>query len=119
MRNQRIVAVHAVVPELKAAEQRIDDALIQMSKLTAVLIEARRDAGLAATFGHDAIEGAGSTFGTLMMARRQVVETHGRLDELKTRMGLRTYAGGNTGDKPDQTIETGQQPAALRVVSAA
>jgi hypothetical protein len=119
MRNQRIAAVHHVVPELKAAEQRIDDALIQMSKLTTAIIEARRDAGLAATFGHDAIEGAGATFGTLMMARRQVVETHGKLDELKSQMGLRTYAGGNLGDKPDQSIEADPPAAALRVVGAA
>ena len=115
MRNQRVQAVQVVAPELKAAELSIDEALIQLSRLTGVMLQAHRTSRLAATAGHDAVVGAASTLNILIDACGQVVETHLRLGLLKAEIGLGAHMGGNLGDKPDQVVE--RDAPALQVVA--
>jgi hypothetical protein len=109
---KRRKAMDAVAPELFAAEQAIDEAILQTSRLTATLITERRKAGLSAVVGQDAIERSGAAFATLIAARREIVATHEELGDLKKRLGLDAVMVGNAGDKPDAvTTPTGRLQA--------
>jgi len=94
-------AMDAIAPELFAAEQAIDDAILQSVRLTASLITERRKAGLSAVVGQEAIERSNATFATLIAARREIVATHEELGALKKQLGLGAVMVGNAGDKPD------------------
>ena len=104
MRTQMLVkrrrAMDAVAPELFAMESAIDDAILQSTRLTASLINERRNAGLSAVVGQDAIERSSATFSTLIAARREIVATHEELGTLKQQVGLGAVMVGNGGDKP-------------------
>jgi len=104
MLAKRRNAMDAVAPELFAMESAIDDAILQSTRLTASLINERRNAGLAATIGHDAIERSSATFSTLIAARREIVATHEELGQLKERVGLGAVMVGNGGTKPGFVI---------------
>jgi hypothetical protein len=113
---KRRKAMEAVAPELLAMESAIDDAILQSTRLTASLITERRNAGLSAVVGHDAIERSGATFSTLMAARREIVATHEELRALKQQVGLGAVMVGNAGDKPDALIATIADASNLRAV---
>ncbi|QUD87872.1 hypothetical protein [Phenylobacterium montanum] len=101
---KRRKAMEAIAPELFAAEQAIDDAILQATRLTAALINERRNAGLSATVGQDAIERSSAAFTTLVAARREIVATHVELGDLKKQLGLGAVMVGNGGDKPDANL---------------
>jgi hypothetical protein len=101
MLQKRRNAMDAVAPELFAMESAIDDAILQSTRLTASLINERRNAGLSAVVGQDAIERSSATFTTLIAARREIVATHEELGALKKRVGLGAVMTGGGGDKPD------------------
>ena len=98
---KRRTALEAIVPELSAMETVIDDAILQSTRLTATLINERRNAGVSAVVGQDAIERSSATFSTLIQARREIVATHEELDSLKTQVGLGAVMVGGLGTKPD------------------
>ena len=98
---KRRKAMEAVAPELFAMERAIDDAILQSVRLTASLITERRNAGLSAVVGHDAIERSGAALATLIAARREIVAAHEALGNLKRQVGLGAVMVGNGGDKPD------------------
>jgi hypothetical protein len=100
MLAKRRNAMDAVAPELFAMESAIDDAILQSTRLTASLINQRRNAGLSAVVGQDAIERSSATFSTLIAARREIVATHEELGHLKQQVGLGAVMFGNGGDKP-------------------
>lgn len=102
MLAKRRAAMDAVAPELIAMEVVIDDAILQSTRLTATLITERRNAGLSAIIGQEALERSGVTFSTLIAARREIVATHEELGTLKKRIGLGAVAFGGGGDKPDE-----------------
>lgn len=102
---KRRKAMDAVAPELFAAEQAIDEAILQATRLTATLIAERRNAGLSAVVGQDAIERSSAAFATLIAARREIVATHEQLGGLKKQLGLGAVMVGNAGDKPETTPE--------------
>jgi hypothetical protein len=109
-------AMEAVAPELFAMESAIDDAILQSTRLTASLINERRNAGLSAVVGHDAIERSGTTFSTLIAARREIIATHEELGSLKRQVGLGAVMVGGLGDKPDVEQATDSGPA-IRAVA--
>ncbi|HXQ10497.1 MAG TPA: hypothetical protein VN805_05790 [Caulobacteraceae bacterium] len=116
MLSKRRTAMEAVAPELFAMESAIDEAILQSTRLTASLINERRNAGLSAVVGHDAIERSGATFSTLIAARREVVATHAELGSLKQKVGLGAVMVGGLGDKPD--IDAGEDAGpSIRVVA--
>lgn len=100
MLKQRRDAAQQVAERLFAAEKAIDTALRCAAELNATIPVARTDANLSATVGQDAIESAAEAFASLVQARRRMVEAHHRLDETKTRIGLRTVAIGGGMEKP-------------------
>lgn len=97
-------AMEAVAPELFAMESAIDEAILQSTRLTASLINERRNAGLSAVVGQDAIERSSATFATLIAARREIVATHEELGSLKKQIGLDAVMIGGGGQKPDGSI---------------
>ena len=101
MLQKRRKAMDAVAPELFAMESAIDDAILQSVRLTASLINERRNSGLSAVVGQDAIERSSATFSTLIAARREVVATHEELGALKKQVGLGAVMTGAGGEKPD------------------
>jgi hypothetical protein len=103
MLERRRNAMDAVAPELFAMESAIDDAILQSARLTASLIQERRNAGLSAIVGQDAIERSSATFSTLIAARREIVATHEELGALKKKVGLGAVMVGGLGDKPDDS----------------
>jgi hypothetical protein len=98
---KRRAAMEAVAPELFAAESAIDDAILQTTRLTASLITERRNAGLSAVFGQDALERSGAAFQTLIAARREIVATHDELGSLKKQLGLGAIVMDGGVEKPD------------------
>jgi hypothetical protein len=97
---KRRTAMEAIVPELSAMESAIDDAILQSTRLTAALINERRNAGVSAVVGQDAIERSSATFSTLIIARREIIATHEELGCLQKQMGLGAVMAGGLGDKP-------------------
>lgn len=94
MRQQRIATATKVAHELFEAEAAVDLALVALAKLQATLPLARVTANLSAVVGQEVMEKVGQTLSTVIAIRRNMVEVHGRLDELKTDIGLREMAMG-------------------------
>jgi len=113
MLAKRRKAMDAVAPELFAMESAIDDAILQSTRLTASLINERRNAGLSAVVGQDAIERSSATFTTLIAARREIVATHEELGNVKHQVGLGAVMVGNGGTKPGIVLP----PMGLKAVS--
>lgn len=113
MLGKRRNAMDAVAPELFAMESAIDDAILQSTRLTASLINERRNAGLSAVVGQDAIERSSATFTTLIAARREIVATHEELGNVKQQVGLGAVMVGNGGTKPGIVLP----PMGLKAVS--
>ena len=100
MRNERIAATREVAGALYEAEAALDVALAAAAKLNAVMPLARASAKISSVIGQGAFESAGATFAALMQARHALVETHGKLDDVKTEIGLRELAMGGLMRKP-------------------
>lgn len=100
MLKQRRDAAMKVAESLFAAEEAIDAALARTAELSATIVTARTGANLSAMVGHDAFQVAASAFAALARARCDIIETHQRLDEAKTQIGLRTMSVGDFGPKP-------------------
>jgi hypothetical protein len=113
MLAQRRAAMDAIAPELFATECAIDEAILQASRLTASLINERRNAGLSAVVGHDAIERSSATFTTLIAARREIVATHQELGALQKQVGLGAVMTGPGGTKPDGLTQSGANVQAV------
>lgn len=96
MLKDRRAAAIKVAESLFAAEKAIDNALVRAAELNGNIVMARSDAKLSAVVGQEAFEVSAAAFAALARARCDIVETHKRLDEAKTQMGLRTLAIGET-----------------------
>jgi hypothetical protein len=117
MLNKRRAAAERVAKLLGAAETAIDQALTCAAELNAALPAARTEAGLSAVVGQDALDGAAGVYAKLVKARRGIVETHRRLDQTKTQIGLGTIAIGDGLDKPAPIKASGEAEPPLRIVS--
>ena len=100
MLKARRDAAMKVAQSLFAAEDAIDSALARAAELSAAIVTARSDANLSAMVGHDAFEMAASAFAALARARCDIIESHKRLDEAKTQIGLRVMSVGELGKPP-------------------
>jgi hypothetical protein len=100
MLNKRRDAAMKVAQGLFALERAIDEALAQAAELNRIMPCAWAEANLSTVVGQDAFDGAAAVFASLAQARRQVVDTHSRLDETKTQIGLRTLSFGDGMVKP-------------------
>ncbi len=122
MLKQRRLIADQVASSLFEAEAAIDAALAKTAQLAGVMPSLRKDAGLSAMIGQDAVERASEAFAALALARRAIVETHKELSVVQGQIGLGAVALGDTGgDKPfafaDATDRTSRR--ALRAIQAA
>jgi hypothetical protein len=99
LKNRRDAAMK-VAESLFAAEEAIDAALARAAEFNATLVTARQDAKLSAIVGQDAFEVSASAFAALARARADIVETHKRLSETQTQIGLSTVSFGDNGKPP-------------------
>lgn len=88
--TKKAEVAQSVLDQLHAAEAAIDAAMVEASRLTQVMLEARQELGLAATVGSAALARVTATVGELGEARTELVAAHRDLDELRLRLGMRT-----------------------------
>ncbi len=109
-------AAHVVAAKLFAAENAIDDAITCLAELAGELPRARRDAGVSAVVGQDALERVLATLPGLGAVRADLVAAHRRLDETKSAIGMRSVAVGGGGAKPDDPPHFAEPMGRLRAV---
>lgn len=102
MHKRRYEAAERVATRLFEAEAAIDDAIARVSQLTASIPQARQDARLSAIVGQDALESAIAVLPALAQARQQIVDTHAKLDDAKSQIGLGPVSFGSSGGKPPE-----------------
>lgn len=114
MRKQMIEnAAFEVATQVRAVEDRIDEALGEIAELQSRMIRARLVAGIGVATGHDAFEQLATALQALVTARGGMVNCHGALIEAKDRVpGLRTVAFGEPDKCPSAIAH-----ADLRIVA--
>lgn len=89
-----------IARELIEAEQAVDEALIKQSQLFTSLVTARRDLGMANTYGQDALLRLAKSQQSLLSAGGDLARVHGRMlaigTEVKADMVSDCPAGGST-----------------------
>jgi hypothetical protein len=100
-----------VATQVRAVEDSIEAALIELAELQSRMIRARAAAGIGIATGHDALEQVAAALQGLVAARGGVASAHIKLVEARQKIpGLRTVSFGDAGECPDQKV------AQLRVV---
>lgn len=117
MLKQRRLIADQVAASLFEAEAAIDIALAKTAHLAGVMPGLRRDAGLSALIGQDAVERASEAFVALAQARRSIVETHKELSVAQKQMGLGAVMFGDPTEKPASLSVENERP--LRAVKGA
>ncbi|ESQ74256.1 hypothetical protein [Asticcacaulis sp. AC402] len=92
--------VRANAQQLFVAEDAVDQALVEVSKLSQMLLESRRTTKMSAVVGQEAIDGLATLYQRLSQARGDVVDLHRTLDDIKTQIGARTVMIGSDNGKP-------------------
>lgn len=97
MRKQMIEqTAHAVATQIRAVEDSIEAALMELAELQCRMIRARSTAGIAIGTGHGALEEVAGALHSLVAARGQMGQAHLVLLDAKSRIpGLRTVAFGD------------------------
>ena len=104
---QRTKMVHAGANQLIIAENALENALCEVAALGLQLGRMRMDSGLSAVVGQEAIEGVAALYSRLSKARRDAVQLHALLNQVKMQIGCGAVATGADGGKPG-TNPTGQ-----------
>ena len=76
------IAQARISRELIEAEQALDDALIRGSQLFTSMVSARRDLGMASSFGQDALLRLAKSQQSLLSAGGDLARVHGRMIEI-------------------------------------
>ncbi|MBZ6380102.1 hypothetical protein B5C34_14495 [Pacificimonas flava] len=100
MLNERLTAAQSVAARLHEAEAALDQAIQAAALLSAEMPRARADAKVSALFGQEAMESAHGVLAQLVGARRDLCDTHERLDGVKSGIGLKTRMLGAGYPKP-------------------
>lgn len=98
-------SAQTVADHLFAAEAAIDEAIRASAALVGSLPAARLDSNLSAVIGQEAFNGAGRVIAVLTDARAELVRTHGALDQIKDRIGLRHVSLGGAEKEIDMPAE--------------
>lgn len=102
MRKQMIeTAAYDVAAQVRAVEESIEAALIELAELQTRMIHARAVTNAGFVNSHTAFEQLGATTSGLIAARGGIAHCHAALAETrKTIPGLRTVAWGDNEDCP-------------------
>lgn len=103
---------------LRKFENAIDDSLVNGAKLTARMIEARREARLPLNTGQEALEQIVGTMSRLAEVRRMTIESHLDLSATRRAAGIDPVAFGDDSDTPDPSIRAAARGRHLRAVGA-
>jgi hypothetical protein len=117
MRQQRIAAATMVAKELFESEAAIDRALAAIARFQAALPEARIEVGLSAVVGQDVVERVARSLAAMVRVRAAIVDVHGKLDDLKSDIGLREMV--MSGGMQKQGLAAAPAEPALRLVRKA
>ncbi|WP_114228548.1 MULTISPECIES: hypothetical protein [Sphingomonas] len=97
MRKQIIEqSAHAVATQIRAVEDSIEAALMELAELQSRLIRARSCTGVAIGTGHEAFEEVAGALNGLVAARGRMGQAHVILLDAKNKIpGLRTVSFGD------------------------
>jgi hypothetical protein len=114
MRKQMIEnAAYEVATQVRAVEDSIEAALIELAELQSKMVRARAATGAAFVTSHPAFEQLAATTVGLVAARGGIANCHAALAETrKTIPGLRTVGFGDMGECPPPSAQVD-----LRVVA--
>ena len=110
MSRQIVTAARQIRSEVRSSEDGLDLALAQNARLVARLLDARREAGVPANTGRDALARGLDAIAHAAKAREALLEMHSELAKLS----LRELATGDLSECP----EFFEQSAGLRLVEA-
>ncbi len=111
MERQQIA--ERVAEDVHRTEEALDEALGRASELMGRLIEARRQAGVSTTIGHDIFERIHNASGFITQARGEMILAHKRLGLMAKVMRLAPMLTAPV-DKPDDIDST----ATVRLVTS-
>jgi hypothetical protein len=97
----KVFVAKRVAAKLRMAEHSIDTSLVEASDFLAEMLRARKELGLAANVGEEAIAKATAATSALSEARSAMVASHADLAEVQLRIGIRTRM--DTEDKAEPT----------------
>lgn len=90
-----------VAHQVRAVEDSIEAALIELAELQSRMIRARSAAGVGISTGHQALEQAAASLQALVAARGGMANCHAALVEARQHVpGLRTVAFGDVQECP-------------------
>jgi hypothetical protein len=114
MRKQMIEnAAYEVATQVRAVEDSIESALIELAELQSKMVRARAVTGAAFVTSHPAFEQLAATTVGLVAARGGIAHCHAALAETRKLIpGLRTVGFGDMGDCPPPSAQVD-----LRVVA--
>ena len=102
-----------VATQVRAVEDTIEAALMEIAELQGRMIRARAAAGVGISTGHQALEHLSGALQGLVTARGGIAGCHAALREAQAFVpGLRTVSFGDGSECPEETKKTAQ----LRVV---
>ena len=90
----------SVADHLITAENTIDEAIVAVANLGALLPQARKDLRLACEVGHQAFDDIGTAFQQLIVARGFMIKTHQALKVTGDQVGLGEVNFGGLYGKP-------------------
>lgn len=93
---KRRIMANQVAEQLFETEAAIDHALGKIAGLAGLLPTARMEANISAVVGQAAFESIARSLTALTDARREIVDTHRNLTEMKDQVGLRQVSFGDT-----------------------
>jgi hypothetical protein len=86
----KVFVAKRVAAKLRTAEHSVDTSLVEASDLVGEMLRARKELGLAANVGDEAIAKATAAISALSEARSALVAAHADLAEVQLRIGIRT-----------------------------
>lgn len=102
-----------VATQVRAVEETIESALVEIAELQSRMIRARAAARVGIATGHDALEHLSGALQGLVSARGGIAGCHAALREAQAHVpGLRTVSFGDGSECPEETKKTAQ----LRIV---
>lgn len=97
-------SAHEVATQVRAVEDSIEAALIELAELQSRLIRARAVAGVGIGTGHEALAQVASALQGLVAARGDMAGAHAALVEAKNQVpGLRAVGFGDATECPEET----------------
>ncbi|MGA9659002.1 MAG: hypothetical protein WBQ60_07890 [Asticcacaulis sp.] len=91
---KRLEMVHQGAQQLTVAENAVETALVEVSKLMSNLGEMRLASNLSPVLGQDAMQSLAESINLLSTARGKMVAAHNQLDGVKTKIGCGPIAVG-------------------------